>query len=218
MKKYLFFLLSCLFISACATKMTSERVSQIQGRSIVVTYDDFGSLSANKGKKILIPGVLNSVVTGIDGNDIAIQNQIPNPVIGTSKKLTALLAKKYKLTVKAPTPYPGMAAYEYAAAAEKAGGADLVLNVVTKYWASAPFNTNADHYNITIVTWAILKDVKTGNDIVSGLCNYNPKYENTDDAPTWDNLYANGAAGMKSEVTKSEDFCAQNLMDTVFDL
>jgi hypothetical protein len=98
-----------------------------------------------------------------------------------------------------------------------AGASDLMLQMQTGYWRSMYFLSHFDNYWVTARISGQLLDVKNHKVLAEYVCSYKPTYANPDkEAPTWAQLYDNGAAGLKVELRKAEDYCINEFAQKVF--
>jgi len=91
--------------------------------------------------------------------------------------------------------------------------ADLVLDVWTSTWRFEPYSYKSSKYRVTYTAYLRLIDAKVlrpldgkkGQVIAHGTCSRSP--EETASAPSHDELLANGAQRLKSELAVAARFC-----------
>ena len=142
-------------------------------------------------------GVAGMLASPARGAKLTKDNNVPDPSIGLADQLANRLAASYGLT-RAST------------------NADVTLHMNTNYWGMIYFLTDMNNYQIRMFFDMYLTDNKTGLKIAVGKCQYHPKYDNTNDAPSWDGLFDNQAAGLKEEIQKAQDYCVEQFMSQTF--
>lgn len=206
-------------LSACATAMTQGNLDNIRNRSLAIAVGEPATLQSQTGTKAVLLGPLFSGLgAASQGHGIVKDNNIADPAIGIAQGLSRELAQKYQMQPQNTDPVLNQTTATYADISRAANNADLVLLTQTALQSSIYYLTDMNNYKVTIIVWAHLIDATNGKTLVSGSCKYEPEYSDTDDAPSWDDLYANGAAGYKDEVRKAEEYCIPDLMQKVFTL
>lgn len=139
------------------------------------------------------------------GNSLIKQNGISDPAYGISDVLARSMETKYQVRYKGV----GSAVVnsdEVSSIANAYKDTPLALDVKTTYWAFAPLPFDFGKYRVVYQARLRLVDTKNTKVIAEGTCSSVP--EKTDVAPTYEQLVADGASRIKSELEKASQYCA----------
>ena len=214
-----------IFLSGCTGLSKAERLEKLshaktsalatskQAPLVAITAGEGVSMAAGQALAILLGGQPSYGGRSLLGqNTIMEDNNIKDPAIGFAKKLAPKIAKKYKLRFTNSTPIVDIENVQDIA---KAKNSDLVLVVKTTRLESNHFRFDYDNYRVTVDFSMDLKDGETGKTVAYQNCSYFNRHETTDDAPTWDDLYENGAKGFQKILIDAQNFCADDIMEKI---
>ncbi len=200
-------------LGACAGKqpLDASHADALNGKRLAIAVDKNGGLSAQTGGKVLLLGGLSGFAAAADGNDILKKNNVPDPAVSLVHGLAEKLSHQYGMQVMTPEPLQGMGDADYIKAVQAAGGADYLL-VTQQPGASVMYYlTDMNNYIVRIGLAARLVNMQTGENVYKGLCQYTLEYDDADMAPSWKDLFDNGAAGYKEQVKAAERHCLAEL-------
>ncbi len=169
----------------------------LRGKTISIQVGEGSSFNVMTGGQAMLFGTIGMLASPARGAKLTKDNNVPDPSIGLADKLAARLAASYGLT-------------------RSSANGDVTLHVNTDYWGMIYFLTDMNNYQIRMFFAVDLTDNKTGLKIASGRCQYHPKYDNTNDAPSWKGLFDDQAVGLKEEIQKAQDFCVGQFMSQTF--
>ena len=211
--------LIALFVSAtgCSTSwvpLNPTSLKASQPRSIAVVFArTTGFMAWIPATSVLMMG--GGAITGAamalgTGNRIVKDNNIEDPAIVTRRDLFQLLFQKYALAVS-PSIQGGLENEEL-----DFGDADLVLNVRTTDWGLEEFAGDSSHARLRYSSRVDLINARTRRSLAQGECEYDAvKGAQT---PTFNELLANGAAILKSELSRVERLCFNRFKDRLLGL
>lgn len=172
---------------------------------------DFGAMTAGKA----MFGMIGAAAMISAGNEIVRANGIEDPAGYIGDRLLADLASAHVLNVKqrngllADTNEPAKLAALYP-------DTDLVLDVQTVNWSFGYFPADWNSYRVIYSVKLRLLDTKKGKMVAEGFCARIP--ENTDSAPSHEQLLADNAALIKRELATAADYCISELRSKVLAL
>lgn len=200
-----------LIVSGCATvkpqAISAQEKSAIQGQSVVVTSREKPSFSATTAGTASF-AVIGALAAISEGNSIVEKNGVADPADFISSSLAKSLeaAQSVKI-ISASVPVKSDEASVIASSA--ASSATYVLDVQTTYWGFIYFSSDWTHYRVFYSAKARLIDTRTKSVVALGICRRFP--ESNIGAPTYDELLANQAAGLKSELEAAAKECVNTL-------
>lgn len=202
-------------LSGCATveKVALDPTTSagMKGKSIVRTTraakPDFVAMTPTKGAL----GMLGAFAAISAGNELVKEHHIDLPADAIALDLgSRLKAGRGMALVAAPLAIATDDASGIAAAAD--GKADYVLDVQTTGWAFGYFPTAWGRYHVGHTASARVIDVASKKVVAQGTCARAPaNADNTDLAPTYDDLMNNQALGLKNQLSLAASECAAKL-------
>lgn len=200
-----------LTVSGCATVKTQAIGAQeklaIQGQSVVVTSREKPNFSAMTAVAASF-AVIGALAAISEGNSIVEKNEVADPADFISSSLAKSLeaAQSVKI-ISASVPVASDDPSVIASSA--ASSAAYVLDVQTTYWSFDYFPTDWTHYRVLYAAKARLIDTRTKSVVALGICSRVP--DSNTGAPTYDELMANQAAGLKRELEAAAKECVNTL-------
>lgn len=211
MKKIALAVAAAALVSGCATTqnipMDPAAGMALKGQSVAVTAraekPSFSAMTAGKAAFALIGAALMIK----EGNSIINDNEVPDPAVAIREALAKHLAETRDMRVAPALNVNTEDAQQLAVAAN--GSAKYVLDVQTVGWMFGYFPTDWTHYRVMHTAQARLIDADSKKVIAAGSCARIP--ETNANAPTYDELINNKAAGLKKELAIATEECIANL-------
>ena len=208
-----------LLLGGCAVKMTELAVTQMKNRRVTLAVAPSGAFEVqNAGAVLLLGATISAINAQMHGHSLRQSAQIPDPAAALAQSLGQRLANKYSMPLKNPAAPVETKAVLADGVSKELPASDVVLVTSSTLQRVDFFLSDMNNYKVTIVLWARLIDIKTRKDIVAGSCMYKPDYKSTNDAPSYKELFDNGAAGYKEEVKKAAAYCTDKMMKDIFSL
>jgi len=208
-----------LALSACAsTKTLRVDTTGMQAagyRSITVTKREKPSFIAATAGKAAIGGIIGMTAMVVAGNNIVRENAVDDPAGYIADQLATALSAKLGIEKQdnagklATSPKPLVLSAAYAAA-------DLVLDVQTVNWSFGYFPSDWNNYRVNYSAKVRLVDTRSKKMVAEGFCSRIP--EKSADAPSRNQLLADGAARLKSELKIAADHCISQFSSNVLGL
>lgn len=198
-------------VSVNQIPLSPDTATTLKNREVVMgkrAKPDFGAMTAGKAAFALV-GAFAMISAG---NQIVSHNNIQDPALYIEQKLSADMSSRYGTKVSPASVL--LTSDDVQSIAKNDAGADLVLDVRTINWSFAYFPTTWNKYRVIYSSRLRLIDARNGKVVAEGGCARVP--EETPDAPTYDELLANDAARLKSELKKAADFCVGEFETKVF--
>lgn len=191
-------------VSTKNVKVDVEALRADQPATVTVSArkkPDFAAVTAGKAA---IGGLIGALAMINAGNDIVEENGVEDPANYIGAELAKSLAESLGVQPVenggklADSGKPGDLAKLY-------GNAHLLLDVQTVNWSFGYFPTDWNNYRVIYSAKLRLVDTRTGKLRAEGFCARVP--EKSDGAPSRDQLLADGAALLKSELKVAADYC-----------
>ncbi len=211
--KMLLVMVAVLTITSCVSvnhiPMTPATASGIKNKEVVAAKSEkphFVPQTAGKVALIFLGGAGYLAMIS-DGKEIVAENNVDDPAIYIGEKLIADLSAKYgtKLSAKSVT----ITGDDVQAISKTNSDIDLILEIRTIFWGFRYFPTTWNKYRVVYSSRLRLIDVKGGKVLAEDSCSRDP--DETPTAPTYDELLANNAERLKSELKEAADFCVADL-------
>lgn len=211
MQKSVFATFLVLAVSGCANfnmqPVDSKSVASLKNQSITHTTrekPDFAAMTPGKAAF----GLFGAAAMISEGNKIIKDNDVSDPANTIALGLAKALEEKYGAKfVGTSVPVSTDELIQIAGAAN--GKAKLVLDVQTFNWSFAYFPTNWGRYRVIYTAKVRLIDAETKTLVAEGFCKRIP--ETDANAPSYDELLANAAARLKTELSSAAEECISNL-------
>lgn len=188
------------------------KVDQTPPQSLQTTQrnkPDFAAMTAGSA----MFGVLGAVAAISSGNDIIEQNSVDDPAAQISAELAKALSQKYKLSVQIGTHIiEGTKADEIASAYSDS---DWVLDIQTVNWSFTYFPGDFNNYRVLYSAKLRLIDSRDQSLLAEGFC-HQRSHEDSDTAPSYDELVEQNAAGLKSALATVAQSCIGQFEREVF--
>lgn len=213
-------LVTCLafMLSACvSTKnvpLDTAEIGKMEFNKITLSNrekTDFAALTAGKA----LFGAIGAVAMISAGNKIINEYEVEDPANFIARELAGLLAEKYQVTnvTKSEVLVKGLKTKPLIEAYPNTG---LLVDVQTINWSFGYFPTKWGKYRVIYTAKLRLIDSSAGKLLAEGFCKRIPEYDET--APTKDELLADSAARLKSELIKAAASCIEQLSANVIQL
>jgi len=211
MRRLLVISVAAAMLGGCASinkqPLSSAASATLKGQTVVQSsrkLPDFGAMTPGKA----MFGVLGAVAMISEGNKLVATHQVADPANAIARELAAALASAHDLRI-VQNPAPVSAQEASALAGELGGKARLLVDVQTVNWSFVYFPTNWSRYRVMYTANARLVDLEAKRVVAEGFCKRIP--ETDAGAPTYDELMAEGASGLKRELSRAADECVKSL-------
>jgi hypothetical protein len=153
-------------------------------------------------------GLIGALAIISEGNDIIEKNSVEDPANYISEQLGLTLSEKYGVSILHVEPVISVSD-DLNELLKTYSQTNLLLDVRTFLWAFWYFPTDWNNYRIQYTARLRLIDTQKREIIAEEFCRYLPEYNNTEDAPSYNELVDNNATGLKSELRKAADYCIE---------
>lgn len=200
-------------VSVKNVPLESSSLSSIKGQPIAYTerakVPDFSATKASNVAAGAIFGAIGGAAMAIkainDGNELIKLNQIGDPAEIIAENLTKSLASSQSAT---PASAPVVVQNEDPAQiAANGAGARYIVDVRTTSWGTLYYSTDWSHYGLLYGAKLRLIDASSSKVVAEGFCFIKPEKTPGQQAPTYDELTANGAEKLKAMISAAVDQC-----------
>jgi hypothetical protein len=201
-------------VSTKTIPLKRDMLAERQGGTATTSVRDKPAFSAMTAGKAMF-GVMGAAAMISAGNELIRSNSVNDPAVYIGDKLLADLANANALSVVdkngaiADTNEPAKLSKLYP-------HADVLLDVQTVNWSLAYFPTDWNSYRVIYSVKVRLIDTKKSKVMAEGFCARVP--DKADNAPSYDQLVADSAAGLKRELAIAADYCVNELRAKVLAL
>lgn len=203
---FIILLISCVSMVGCAgvnkIPLKHDVATTLADKTLEKTNYEKPDFSAMTAAKVAIPFASFTMISA--GNKIIKTNNVEDPAHFVANKFSETLADKFNLTVAESTPKISNSD-KINSLVELYSKADILVDVKTLGWNFCYFPTDWDSYRVMYTARLRLIDTSTNTVIAEDLCSYVPEYSN--DAPSYDDLVNENAAGLKLQLHKAANFC-----------
>ncbi len=198
----------CVVAVGCATvttdELTAEESQAFSEKTVVMSrYKELPDFAAQTATNVQF-GLLGLAAAKSNGNAMIQNNDIADPAVEISRQLAAGLGENYSLKV-VESGEVKVDSGKLDKLMEVYQGYDYILDVRTLGWRSIYFPTDWNSYKVYYTAHARLIDAANQEVIAEEMCNYAPEFEDSNDAPSYEEL-ENGN-GLRSELEKSVSHC-----------
>lgn len=190
----------------------TKHLESLKNQTVVVTTQEKPSfIMTTPGSATF--GVIGAFAAIGAGNKLVADNNLQDPVSFLAAGLVQVLETHQGMRPVA-TGVPAATDDVQQLAASAKGKAKFLLDVQSRGWGAIYFPTLWGRYRVQYSARARLIDVDTQSIIAGGACNRAP--DQSDRAPTYDELWANQAAVMKRELALAARECLQTITVQMF--
>lgn len=208
--------LIALAIGGCASTkvvpLSAESAAALEGRRIGASEYETPDFSAFTAGKAMF-GLVGAALMISAGNRIVSENAVEDPAGEIAASLAGRMAEVHGMTVSGSGSGAVLADGSVGSVAERYDDADYVMDVRTVNWSFLYFPTDWSRYRVLYSAKLRLVETRGGQVIAEGFCKRVPDY--TDDAPTREELLANEAARLKSELATARALCDAQFRDVL---
>ncbi len=186
----------------------------LRGREVTVAAWERPDFMAMTAGRAAIGGLIGAVTMTEGGRNVVNNNNVQDPAGAILQAMAADLKSAHgwrfadrQLLVGADDP---------AQLAKDYPGTDVVLEMRTISWGYTYFPTTWNRYRVIYSARLRLIDAKKGQVLAEGFCSRVP--EETPNAPTGDELLANGAQVIKNELQAAANHCVQHFRTQTYAL
>jgi hypothetical protein len=184
----------------------------LRGRETTLAARDRPDFVAFTPGRAAIGGLIGGALTVDAGNRLIDTHNIEDPSAYIAHNLGAALGERFQ-TRLVPNPVR-VESDDVAALAKGYPQLDLLLDVRTMSWGYIYYPTSWNRYRINYAARLRLIDVKRAQVLAEGLCSR--MGDDEANAPTGEELLANGAERLKSELRLAADWCVQYFTSGTF--
>jgi hypothetical protein len=188
-------------------------MTALQGQTLtVITHNPkAGFMQMTAGSAMF--AAVGAVAAGVESMALVDKHGLVSPSLRVAEDLTPVLQDRFKASATNPVADLDDKATNEKQIAALAGNKGLVLEVRQLGWTSIYFPFDWSHYGIAFSAEARVIDASTGKVVAQAGCTVEAKKEN---APTYDELYANNAAVLKAKSQEAADECAGQMSRLLF--
>ena len=186
----------------------------LRGRQVALASREQPDFAAVTAARAAIGGLVGAAIMGEGGRRVVEDNNIQDPAHTIAQSIAAELRDTHQLRLDASAI--SVDSDDVPKIAKENAGGDLLLDVRTINWGYVYFPTTWNRYRVFYSARLRLIDIKSAKVIAEGFCSRMP--EETPDAPTGDELLANGAAVVKRELKTAADTCIEHFRGETFAL
>jgi hypothetical protein len=184
---------------------SSENLAALRGRPLTITHytskPDFVAMTAGTAAF----GIIGALAQIAEGNDLIEKNNVPDPADTISARLAAAYQARYD--ADRPSTTTELASYSSAALPATVGHDGIILDVKTTRWMFGYFPLDWGHYHVDYAASARLVDATTRKEIARSSCMLKSS-DAPDQKPSYDDLTADHAAGLKARLDDMAARCA----------
>jgi len=210
MRKLCLVLVTSVVMYGCATlnqKPLDSKATNLSGTTVTYTArvkPSFAAMTAGKAAFAMIGAV--AMISA--GNNIISHNKVPDPADTIASGLAKELESDYGATLVMPPIGVDEDSPSQIAARTK-GAARFVIDAQTINWSFGYFPTDWNHYRVIYVAKVRIIDIQKKTVVAEGFCKHIP--DSNLNAPTYDELLADEAAGLKSRLNDIANECMQSM-------
>lgn len=212
--KHLVLAALCLTSIGCSSVKTKELVesdaSHMKKKTLVCSrYEELPDFPAQTAVNVQF-GLIGVATAISNGNSMIKKNEIEDPARSISQELAKGLSENHnvmivesdKKLVDAGDIKDVLSAYS---------DHDYILDVRTTGWGSIYYVSDFNNYKVMYSAHARLINSKSGEVIAEEVCSVSPIYEETNDAPGYEDLEK--GHGLKKELTRAVDMCVTHIRE-----
>ncbi len=217
MLKKTLIIVSLIMVSACATKhvpISQQTGATLSGKVLQNSkYEkpDFSAMTAGSAAF----GLIGAAAMISTGNDIIEKNLVEDPAINISEKIGLALSDRFGISISQLKPET-CASDDINTVINTYEQADLILDIKTIGWGFLYYPTHWKSYHLNYGSHLRLIDTQSKKVIAEESCRYFPEY--SEDAPSYNDLVDNNAAGLKHELSKAGDYCVEFFKEKAFQM
>jgi hypothetical protein len=201
-------------VSVQHVPLAPAAAESLRGREVTVAAWERPDFMAMTPARAAIGGLIGAAIMTEGGKNVVENNNLQDPAAAILQAMAADLKSAYalrlsdrQLTVGADDP---------AQIGKDYPGTDVVLELRTVSWGYVYFPTSWNRYRVIYSGRLRLIDAKKGQVLAEGFCSRVP--DETPNAPTGDELLANGAQVIKNELLAAANHCVQHFRTQTFAL
>lgn len=216
--KILLFVLLGAFMTGCvSTKnipITDEKLGSMKGSSLAISKRKLPDFSAMTAGKAMFGG-LGGVAMISAGNKIVKENAIEDPALYIAATISSGLMQHHELTVDADVSVT-VSGNSSSKIAKMNFSTDYLLDIQTVNWSFAYFPTDWDNYRVIYSAKLRLIEKTSQKVVAEGFCSRVPDQD--ENSPSYDQLLADKAARLKSELRIAADKCISEFKSDILNI
>ena len=211
-------IVSMIMVSGCAADkhvtISQQTAATLSGKVLQKSKYEKPDFSAMTFKKASF-GLIGAGSMIAAGNDIIEKNLVEDPAIYMSEEIGLALSDKYGLSNSQVNP-ESCPSDNLNTVINTYKQADLILDIKTIGWGFLYYPTHWKSYHLNYGARLRLIDTQNKKVIAEESCKYFPEY--SEDAPSYNDLVDNNAAGLKNELHKAADYCIEIFKEKAFQI
>ncbi|MCB1866349.1 MAG: hypothetical protein KDG50_13085 [Chromatiales bacterium] len=206
--KYAPAMVGLILLTGCASvrhqPISSDAIGALGSASTTTSaYDKPDFMAFTAGKAYF--GVLGVLVAVSEGNKIIEENNVPDPAVRIGNSIAEYISLRRGVTILPNATVANSDSLD--SLSDLYQHARFIIDIKTLNWSFVYFSSDWNNYHVHYAARMRLIDTQSKEIVAEDTCQFKPEYSNTDSAPTYDALVSTGAAGLKSELFKAEEFC-----------
>lgn len=216
MYKNIVALTAVLLVSGCNSlvhrPINAESQANIQKQSVTYAQRDKSQFIVFSTKSVSF-GVLGGLVAESDGNKIITEHNISDPAEAISLGLIKELEHIHEMNFVSPGDKLDTA-NESQVTANINDPAKYMIDVQTVNWGAFYYPTDWTHYRTLYIAKARLIDIEKNLVLAESFCE--APEEDSQGAPTYDELFGNGATLFKNKMNTISEQCINSIKTQMF--
>ena len=201
------FITTALLISGCSIKtdvLTAQESAALDNKTLVyIDHSELPDFVAQTATTVQF-GIFGLASAIDSGNTMIQEHNIKDPAIDIAKQLADELTAEHHVTVTHNKSNP-INDEEIPVITTQFKKYDYILDVKTLGWGSIYFVSDWNNYRVLYNVHARLIDTHNAKVVAENECSFDPKYEDTDKAPSYDDLEKGN--GLARELKKAIKYC-----------
>ena len=190
-------------VSTKSVPVKEKDLASVQGGSVTTSSREKPAFAAMTAGKAMF-GAIGGAAMVAAGNKLVKENNVEDPAAFIAQELLKGFADANAMTIVGSDDVI-TSGTKPAELAKQYSSADVLLDVQTINWSFAYFPADWNSYRVIYSAKLRLVDTKKKKLLAEGFCSRVP--DKTDDAPSHEQLLADQAARLKSELAIAADHC-----------
>lgn len=218
MQKAVMIVLALAILSGCvSTKnipIPKDAIPEEPTHSVIISEREIPDFAAQTAGAASF-GLLGALAMISEGNNLIEEHDVEDPASYIGNEVLKALATKYKIELLSDN-IPLVDDEDPESIAQLYKEAGYVLDLRTINWSFGYFPTDWNNYRV--IYSAKLRIIKTATSevLAEGFCSRIPEQDET--SPSYDELLANNAERLKSELIVAADYCIDHFIKETLDI
>jgi hypothetical protein len=190
-------------VSTKSVQVKEKDLVSVQGGTVTTSTREKPGFAAMTAGKAMF-GAIGGAAMVVAGNNIVEENDVDDPAHYIAQELAKGFADANAMSI-VESEGVTTSGTKPAELAKQHSNADVLLDVQTVNWSFGYFPTDWNSYRVIYSAKLRLVDTKEKKLLAEGFCSRVP--EKTENAPSHEELLADHAARLKSELAIAADYC-----------